>query len=367
MESVAVLDLGSCTLKAGIPFNFPSDGEPSVVVPTCVVDSGNPDKGSDDMDTEGTLVQVVERGVISHWEGLEALLYNTLFQQLGWMEAEEGLLVVSEPLFFPRVDRERLAMLFFEQFNVGGLFMCEQSILSLYSVGKTTGTVVDLGHGKTDIVPVIDGQVYYPAARRLKYGGQDVTEYLRRLLLQQKDTSFREAPTNELQRVKEACIQVPESGEAAQLEECESAEYELCGRTVSIGREGLQLGEALLNGRSMGIDEPSVAETVLGAVNSHPDPAVRKSLVENIYICGGGSAAPGVGPRLLREICSLAPPSMQPALCPTPEYMPDYTTRMAAWMGGAVLSKVVFPQNHHVSKYDYDEVGPAVVHKKCFV
>lgn len=40
-------------------------------------------------------------------------------------------------------------MLFFEQFNVAGLFMCEQSILSLYSVGKTTGTVVDLGHGKT--------------------------------------------------------------------------------------------------------------------------------------------------------------------------------------------------------------------------
>lgn len=59
-------------------------------------------------------------------------------------------------------------------------------------------------------------------------------------------------------------------------QECESGEYELCGRTVSLGREGLQLGEALLNGRAMGIDEPSVAETVLGAVSSHPDPAVRK-------------------------------------------------------------------------------------------
>ena len=59
-------------------------------------------------------------------------------------------------------------------------------------------------------------------------------------------------------------------------QECESAEYELCGRAISIGREGLQLGEALLNGRAMGIDEPSLAETVLGAVSSHPDPAVRK-------------------------------------------------------------------------------------------
>ena len=69
-----------------------------------------------------------------------------------------------------------------------------------------------------DIAPVVDGQVYYPGTRRLKYGGQDVTEYLRRLLLQQKDTSFREASINELQRLKEACIRVAESNEAAQSE-----------------------------------------------------------------------------------------------------------------------------------------------------
>jgi hypothetical protein len=27
----AILDLGSYTFKAGVPYNFPSDGEPSVV------------------------------------------------------------------------------------------------------------------------------------------------------------------------------------------------------------------------------------------------------------------------------------------------------------------------------------------------
>jgi len=43
-----------------------------------------------------------------------------------------------------------------------------------------------------------------------------------------------------------------------------------------LGREGLQLGEALLDGKEMGIDEPAVAESMLGAISSHPDPAVRK-------------------------------------------------------------------------------------------
>jgi len=51
-----------------------------------------------------------------------------------------------------QADRERLTQLLFEQFNVAGVFMCEQSILSLYSIGKTSGTVVDLGHGKIGIL-----------------------------------------------------------------------------------------------------------------------------------------------------------------------------------------------------------------------
>ena len=48
-----------------------------------------------------------------------------------------------------QADRERFTQLLFEQFNVAGLYLGEQGVLSLYSVGKTTGTVIDLGHGKT--------------------------------------------------------------------------------------------------------------------------------------------------------------------------------------------------------------------------
>lgn len=40
-------------------------------------------------------------------------------------------------------------------------------------------------------------------------------------------------------------------------------------------------------------------------------------------------------------------------------------SRYAAWMGGAVLSKVVFQGGHAIGKFDYDEVGPGVVHRKC--
>lgn len=46
-------------------------------------------------------------------------------------------------------DREQLAQLAFEVFNVSGLFFADQALLSLYSVGKSTGLVIDFGHTKT--------------------------------------------------------------------------------------------------------------------------------------------------------------------------------------------------------------------------
>jgi actin-related protein len=51
-------------------------------------------------------------------------------------------------------------------------------------------------------------------------------------------------------------------------------------------------------------------------------------------------------------------------VCTCPEYMPDATLQHAAWMGGAVLSKLVFQQNQQMTRYDYDEYGPAAIHRK---
>ena len=49
-----------------------------------------------------------------------------------------------------------------------------------------------------------------------------------------------------------------------------------------------------------------------------------QALMESVFICGGGSAVPGVGPKLLQSISAHLPPSVQPVLCPVPEYMPKH-------------------------------------------
>ena len=108
------------------------------------------------------------------------ILLYAFNMQLGWQIDEEGSVIMPEPLFTSRVllllqapfslqayladtsslvsdllpcgiqaDCEQLTQLMFEEFNMTGFFLCDQPILSLYAVGKITGTVVDIGHAKT--------------------------------------------------------------------------------------------------------------------------------------------------------------------------------------------------------------------------
>lgn len=45
--------------------------------------------------------------------------------------------------------------------------------------------------------------------------------------------------------------------------------------------------------------------------------------------------------------------------------MPERVTQYSSFTGAAILSKVINPFTHFISKLDYEDYGPPVVHKKC--
>jgi actin-related protein 7 len=47
-----------------------------------------------------------------------------------------------------QANKEQLVQLMFEKFNISGFYASEQSVLSLYAVGRISGCTVDIGHGK---------------------------------------------------------------------------------------------------------------------------------------------------------------------------------------------------------------------------
>jgi len=70
---------------------------------------------------------------------------------------EDGKFLITEPPNNPKKNREQLVELMFEEFKISRLYLANPSVLSLFSTGRTSGTVVDSGDGVTHSVPIVDG------------------------------------------------------------------------------------------------------------------------------------------------------------------------------------------------------------------
>ena len=71
-----------------------------------------------------------------------------------------------------------MAQIIFETFNVRGLYIANQAVLSLYNSGKNTGLVLDSGKNDTQIVPIFEGYCLPHAINRLDLGGEDLCKYI---------------------------------------------------------------------------------------------------------------------------------------------------------------------------------------------
>jgi actin-related protein len=90
------------------------------------------------------------------------------------------------------------------------------------------------------------------------------------------------------------------------------------------------------------------------------DVDVRRDLYANVVLSGGTTMFPGIGERMTRELSALAPSTMKiKVVCP-PE------RKYSVWIGGSILSSLSTFQPMWISKSEYDECGPTIVHRKCF-
>jgi actin-related protein len=64
--------------------------------------------------------------------------------------------------------------------------------------------------------------------------------------------------------------------------------------------------------------------------------------------------------RLSKEITALAPSTMKVKIVAPPE------RKYSVWIGGSILASLSTFQQMWISKQEYDESGPSIVHRKCF-
>ena len=75
---------------------------------------------------------------------------------------------------------------------------------------------------------------------------------------------------------------------------------------------------------------------------------------------GGTTMFPGIPERLSKEVTALAPSTMKIKVVAPPE------RKFSVWIGGSILSSLSTFQAMWITRAEYDESGPSIVHRKCF-
>merc|ERR1719402_674190 len=88
------------------------------------------------------------------------------------------------------------------------------------------------------------------------------------------------------------------------------------------------------------------------------DVDIRKDLYANIVMSGGTTMYPGIADRMQKEITGLAPSTIKIIAPPERKY--------SVWIGGSILSSLSTFQAMWITKEEYEESGPGIVHRKCF-
>eukprot|EP00519_Triparma_laevis_P007465 CAMPEP_0182510928 /NCGR_PEP_ID=MMETSP1321-20130603/29614_1 /TAXON_ID=91990 /ORGANISM="Bolidomonas sp., Strain RCC1657" /LENGTH=334 /DNA_ID=CAMNT_0024717485 /DNA_START=81 /DNA_END=1081 /DNA_ORIENTATION=- len=197
--------------------------------------------------------------------------------------------------------RARLSQILFEEYQVPALFFSSTSVLSLYSCGVTTGSVLMLGDSLTECCNVYQGLGLPHSTSGNTVSGGRVTEEMIKTVKIEAGVNLNTSAEYEIaQRWKEECCSLTATGER---------EYKLPdGTAVSLGAKSLQGPlECLFDPSLLGLEEQGCHKVVKEAITKC-DIDIRSKMWENIYLMGGTSGSVGVGERILKELRKECPP-----------------------------------------------------------
>ena len=360
-KTAIIIDNGSCNMKVGIANE--QDNTPTSIFPTIV---GHHKKststtivGDEAIAKRGicTLKYPIEHCVITNMSDMELVWRKTIYEELR-CRPELHPILMSEAVREPKCNRERMTQIVFEEFNISNFYVAMQGVLALFASGKTSGIVLDLGESVSRAVPVYEGYALTHAISSWNFAGREITEYLVQAFAGCKIPYFAEHPTDVMTDIKHNICYVALDFEQENEKALTDVSYELPdGSLINIGCERFKCTEELFNPN---LDSHSgIHEQVFNSIRKC-DMDIRKDMFSNIILAGGTTMFKGLPERVEKELSILAPSNVKINVAAPP------FRKYSVWLGGSLLSSLSSFEPMWISCKEYDEIGPSIVHRKCF-
>jgi len=325
--------------------------------------------GDEALSRRGSLIlkYPIQHGLITNFDDAVEILRHA-YDSVRVAPEEHPVLLTEAPLN-PKSSREKLTQIMFETFQCPAMYLSIGATLSLYASGRTTGVVLDIAETVTHVVPIYEGYVMPHAVLRLDFGGRDIADFMMKILLERGYSFTTRAErilvndiTEKLAYVaKDFNIEMERARESAELEK----QYELPdGNVITIGNERFRAPEVLFSPSFMGKEEEGVHHAIYRSIMKC-DVDIRKDLFANIVLSGSSTMFDGMAQRLHKEMEALARArgredrsTMKVKVVAPPE------RKYSVWIGGSILASLGTFQEMWISKEEYEDHGPGIVHRK---
>ncbi|KAK2460899.1 hypothetical protein APHAL10511_007369 [Amanita phalloides] len=332
----------------------------------------------------------IRHGMIENWDHMERYWEQTIFKYLR-AEPEDHYFLLTEPPLNPPENREQTAEIFFESFNIKGLYIAVQAVLALaaswpssrQSDRTLTGTVVDSGDGVTHVIPCAEGYVIGSAIKHIPIAGRDITQFVLNLMRERGEMA-QVPPEDQMRvagKVKEnysyVCQDIVREfrkydEDPYKFFERYDGEHSVTGRkyTVDVGYERFLAPEIFFNPEIYSSDFLTPLPEIVDDVIQQSPIDVRRGLYKNIVLSGGSTMFQYFGQRLKRDLKQLvdrrldgsvlASGSLQKSSGVEVDVISHKRQRYAVWFGGSLLASLpTFYTSCH-TKAQYDEIGPSI-------
>ncbi|KAI9067599.1 actin-like protein Arp4p [Trametes sanguinea] len=428
-----VVDIGSSSLRAG----YAGDDTPKAIVPTAfgfieehVSSNGDVTMGEEGAaPPEGEQPQPVKPkvklfigqngpslwrsgmevgnpmhdGLVQNYDSVPPLI-NHAFSEIMRVNPTEHPVLVTEAPWNTPANRERMAEIMFEEFQVPAFYIANTGVLNAFAAGKGSALVIDIGQSTASVTPVVDGfvlrkglahcalpQLVHAHAKHFltnPAGNRPAIDLTPHQLIASKIPVEPERPPKfqlredriagttatwrawaEAREVDEWIQSVagvlPQGWNEQAAAQAGSRHYEFPTgfNHYFSGVERHAVGEQFFShSPQLVASNPNLPKTIPALIASSIqacDPDLRQVLMGNVVLTGGGSFFPGFTDRLAAELTRNFPV--------VKVHAPGNPTerRYGGWLGGSILASLGTFHQLWISREEWQEHGKAIVGQRC--